>query len=152
MYKIDRGGLKSGVYYYDLFLALTTLVMEAGMKKKGEVLRQISTESPEVAKIRKAVQNKDCEPTRDLLGNLYLVEADFAARLIRKQLGNWVLMKKKTGGSMDPKKLAQARLELILAGWQETAAAGEGISSGAIASTSTAKKSGFFGSMFGGKK
>ena len=40
------------------------------MKKKGEVLRQISTESPEVAKIRKAVQNKDCEPTRDLLGNL----------------------------------------------------------------------------------
>ena len=69
-YKIDRGGLKSGVYYYDLFLALTTLVMEAGMKKKGEVLRQISTESPEVAKIRKAVQNKDCEPTRDLLGNL----------------------------------------------------------------------------------
>ena len=43
-------------------------------------------------------------------------------------------------------------MELILAGWQETAAAGEGVSSGAIASTAPVKKAGYFGSMFGGKK
>ena len=35
-------------------------------------------------------------------------------------------------------------MELILAGWQETAAAGEGISSGAIESTAPVKQAGCF--------
>merc|ERR1719261_2398134 len=86
----------ASVYYYDVFIGLTGLIVQEAAEAAGEVIKDVDKNSKEVAKIRKAVASKHGKVLVDPHEEIYHADQDRAARTIRKYLTRFAIILKTT--------------------------------------------------------